>query len=216
MSDTPPAPFDALDRNSKWLTLSPAELDSYEQAIIREVTHPTRSETATFLVVLTENGRSKFDYDLAATSLLMLVGLQLNIIIMNKEKDRPLLAGAVVKWFEKMRALRTEAPLAKRLAEFKACKALAPQDAPEEAPFGNKEKSNCFIATAACGSIDAPDVETLRRFRVGSLALHHWGLAFIRLYEWVSPPLAEKIANRPALRRIVRRLVVRPLARLLG
>jgi hypothetical protein len=81
-----------------------------------------------------------------------------------------------------------------------------------EAPA--KSKSNCFIATAAYGSSDAPDVQTLRHFRDERLAARPIGRILIVLYERLSPPAADFIAQRPWLRALARRLLVRPLARL--
>jgi hypothetical protein len=74
--------------------------------------------------------------------------------------------------------------------------------------------SPCFIATAAYGSADAPDVKILRAFRDQSLASHRIGRQFIRAYERLSPHLAAVIANRPALRSMVRKFLICPLARL--
>jgi hypothetical protein len=79
-----------------------------------------------------------------------------------------------------------------------------------------KNASVCFIATAACGSAEAPDVDALRRFRDDFLARHRLGRWFIQMYEVASPPIAVKVATRPLLRHIVKWLIIRPLARLLG
>ena len=77
-------------------------------------------------------------------------------------------------------------------------------------------KGGCFIATAACGSPYAPEVDLLRGFRDQVLAPSAPGRAFIRLYERFSPPLANWIAGKPAMRTAVRKLLIRPLARILG
>ena len=63
----------------------------------------------------------------------------------------------------------------------------------------------CFIATAAYGDVDAPEVEQLRRFRDERLVTNPVGNAFVRLYYSVSPPFARLIARRPRLRMAVRR-----------
>jgi len=63
----------------------------------------------------------------------------------------------------------------------------------------------CFIATAAYGDADAPEVERLRRFRDRYLVTNAFGSAFIRFYYHVSPPFARLIARRPRLRTAVRR-----------
>jgi len=86
----------------------------------------------------------------------------------------------------------------------------------EELYFREPGTSKCFIATAACGSADAPDVETLRRFRDDALTQYYMGRGLVRMYERVSPPIAAMIAPRPALRWTVCRLIIHPLARLLA
>jgi hypothetical protein len=62
----------------------------------------------------------------------------------------------------------------------------------------------CFIATAAYGSAWHPHVASLRAFRDRQLRPHALGRAAIALYEAVSPPIAELIASRPALRAATR------------
>jgi len=72
----------------------------------------------------------------------------------------------------------------------------------------------CFIATAVYGSYDADEVLILREFRDGKLASSDIGRFLIRLYYFVSPPIAELLeifpfAKKPAryaLDRIVRSL----------
>jgi len=63
----------------------------------------------------------------------------------------------------------------------------------------------CFIATAAYGSPDAPEVEQLRRFRDRRLLTNRAGAAFVHLYYRASPPLAHLIAKKPRLRAAVRK-----------
>jgi hypothetical protein len=71
----------------------------------------------------------------------------------------------------------------------------------------------CFLATAAFGSPDAAEVETLRRFRDEILARSHLGRLLIGAYEAVSPPLAAALACSPRGRQAVRWLL-RPVAAL--
>jgi len=82
---------------------------------------------------------------------------------------------------------------------------------PEATSRAAKEAaSGCFIATAAYGSADAPEVARLRRFREQRLRPYRTGRAAIVVYEHLSPPLAELIRPRPGLRAAVRALVLRP------
>ena len=62
----------------------------------------------------------------------------------------------------------------------------------------------CFIATAAYGDANAPEVERLRRFRDRQLLTNRPGTAFVRFYYRFSPPLARLIARKPRLRAAVR------------
>ena len=67
------------------------------------------------------------------------------------------------------------------------------------------ESRACFIATAAYGSEDAPEVEQLRRFRDNHLLTNPFGTAFVRFYYRVSPPIARLIARKPRLRSAIRK-----------
>ncbi|HYN74363.1 MAG TPA: M6 family metalloprotease domain-containing protein [Candidatus Methanoperedens sp.] len=66
----------------------------------------------------------------------------------------------------------------------------------------------CFIATAAYGSVMAPEVRTLRAFRDRVLLVLPFGDAFVGLYYRLSPPLARRISDRPALKFAARGLIV--------
>lgn len=63
---------------------------------------------------------------------------------------------------------------------------------------------DCFIATAAYGSWMHPHVKSLRHFRDSTLVHVPQGRAFIALYYRFSPPIADYIRQRPALRTAVR------------
>ena len=65
-------------------------------------------------------------------------------------------------------------------------------------------KGNCFIATAVYGSYDSPEVVLLRVFRDNTLAKSTLGRAFIRVYYTYSPPIAEFVAGKESLRKILR------------
>lgn len=73
--------------------------------------------------------------------------------------------------------------------------------------------SGCFIATAACGDEDHPDVAALRAYRDDVLLRSPLGHSVVQTYYRLSPPLARWIAPRPQVRAAVRALVVSPLAR---
>lgn len=75
-----------------------------------------------------------------------------------------------------------------------------------------KNKGNCFIATAAFGTPDAPAVTILREYREHILRPMSLGQLFIRQYERFSPPVAALIAKNRMLRFIVRKLLVSPLS----
>jgi len=65
----------------------------------------------------------------------------------------------------------------------------------------------CFIATAAYGDVNAPEVERLRAFRDRHLLTNPVGAAFVRAYYRLSPPVARLIARRPKLRVAVRKVL---------
>jgi hypothetical protein len=75
------------------------------------------------------------------------------------------------------------------------------------------KKGGCFIATAACGSPDAWEVEVLRAFRDERLLGSRLGRFAVDAYYRISPPLARWIERSPRLRRWVRRALIQPLAR---
>ncbi len=63
-----------------------------------------------------------------------------------------------------------------------------------------EDKQNCFIATAAFGSILDPHVQTFRDFRDQFLRTSFIGKKFVKFYYENSPPLAKVIAENDYLR----------------
>ena len=73
----------------------------------------------------------------------------------------------------------------------------------------------CFIVTAACGSETDPVVIGFREWRDEVLRTNCLGRTLISVYKRISPPLAEIIRRSDILRRMVRLLLIIPLARVL-
>jgi hypothetical protein len=69
---------------------------------------------------------------------------------------------------------------------------------------GSGGSIDCFIATAAYGSYLAPHVLSLRRFRDQHLLTNSAGQWFVEFYYRHSPPIADYIRDREALRAVVR------------
>ena len=67
-----------------------------------------------------------------------------------------------------------------------------------------KSGGGCYIATAVYGSYDAAPVLVLRRFRDERLARTSIGRAFIRVYYWVSPPMAKHFERVTLLNRVAK------------
>lgn len=82
-----------------------------------------------------------------------------------------------------------------------AAAGVLPAVAPAAAGAGSDP---CFIATAAYGSANAPELAYLRGFRDRYLLTNAAGRAFVAAYYRFSPPLARAIRPHPALRAIVR------------
>ncbi len=73
--------------------------------------------------------------------------------------------------------------------------------------FGDADADlRCFIATAAYGSPDHADLDTLRDFRDDVLRPHPVGAALVEVYYAVSPPVARWIAADEQRQRWARRL----------
>lgn len=74
---------------------------------------------------------------------------------------------------------------------------------PSEGGGGGGSGGGCFIATAAYGSLLAPQVRLLRAFRDQYLVTHALGQAFVEWYYRTSPPLAEMVRQSTQMRAAV-------------
>jgi hypothetical protein len=82
-----------------------------------------------------------------------------------------------------------------------------PSPSPTPTPSGAAAASGgggCFIATAAFGSYQAPEVVLLQKFRDRILLTNEPGRLFVEFYYRVSPPIADFIAHDDSLRRAAR------------
>ena len=73
--------------------------------------------------------------------------------------------------------------------------------------IATKRKSTCFIATAAYGTPDHPDVMLLRDYRDKQLRSHWLGQLLIFCYERTSPWIAQRIVTAPRIGRAVRAIL---------
>ena len=71
--------------------------------------------------------------------------------------------------------------------------------------FADKEESSkCFIATAAFGTPFAEEIDILRKFRDEKLKSSFIGIAFVKVYYKISPPIAKIISKHRFLKRLAR------------
>jgi len=75
---------------------------------------------------------------------------------------------------------------------------------PESISLESGGGSGCFIATAAYGTPMAKEVRSLCEFRDNLLLKTAAGKSFVEFYYKTSPPLADFIRNKPALKAMVR------------
>lgn len=72
------------------------------------------------------------------------------------------------------------------------------------------EKSSCFIATATMGSPNDPAVIALRSFRDDTLLVRQWGRRIVAIYCKFSPPIADWIRDKSAIRFILKLFLIQP------
>lgn len=92
----------------------------------------------------------------------------------------------------------------RRIKYIKANGVVPPAPSASYSSSESGGSEGCYIATAVYGSYDAPEVMILRAFRDNVLSRHCWGRMFIRVYYYVSPPLAEKLKGLQTVNRSVR------------
>lgn len=67
--------------------------------------------------------------------------------------------------------------------------------------------TRCFIATAAFGSCDCPEVTALRAFRDRSLCSSAIGRLGVEIYYRTSPMIAARVARSPVMKSIIRTII---------
>jgi hypothetical protein len=80
---------------------------------------------------------------------------------------------------------------------------IPPPPPPEPEGLGEGDDI-CFIATAAYGDIDAPQVRLLREMRDRALLKTSWGRGFVKFYYRWSPPVAAWLKEHALCSRLVR------------
>jgi hypothetical protein len=101
-------------------------------------------------------------------------------------------------------------PRPRQPLETVAARAPVPvkQEVPRaSAPGQGASGGGCFVATAAYGDPNHPDVVFLREFRDNTLSQIRLGRSFIKIYRRFGPALAGLVMNRRTLRRASRSLV---------
>jgi hypothetical protein len=83
----------------------------------------------------------------------------------------------------------------------------------DSAKTTDTKNKGCFIATAAFEKVLAPEVEYLRGYRDCVLNNSKRGRAFIHVYCFLSPPMAQAISKSLVLKMIVREILLKPMIR---
>jgi tetratricopeptide (TPR) repeat protein len=76
-----------------------------------------------------------------------------------------------------------------------------------EVPPERPPETSCYIATAVYGSYEAPEVLILRRFRDNFLAPSAIGRLFIKVYYFISPPIAIRLKKARIANACVRKIL---------
>lgn len=66
---------------------------------------------------------------------------------------------------------------------------------PHDGKIREQKFKRCFIATAAYGDINAPEVVAFRNFRNEYLLMRNWGRILVKIYYKTSPSLAKYLEN---------------------
>jgi len=77
--------------------------------------------------------------------------------------------------------------------------------------WAKRKSGGCFIATAACGDVNSPEVLYLAAFRNDVLQTYACGKVFVRFYYVASPYLADFISKSKILRTFTKVALVRPI-----
>lgn len=76
-----------------------------------------------------------------------------------------------------------------------------------------EKSSNCYIATACYGNINACEVTQLRTFRDEKLCKSFAGRVFIKFYYFVSPCVASKLEGQAKINNLIRRIILNRIVR---
>lgn len=80
-------------------------------------------------------------------------------------------------------------------------------------PLNQSKKEGCFIATAAAGDYNHPQVVILRILRDNFIMSYSWGRLFVWAYYKISPSIASLIEKSPITQVMVMRFFVSPISR---
>jgi len=78
---------------------------------------------------------------------------------------------------------------------------------PHDGKIREQKFKKCFIATAAYGDINAPEVVAFRNFRDEYLLMRNWGRIFIKIYYQTSPPLANYLEKHTNVSNSVKKIL---------